>query len=227
MFSVYSKAGRTFRGTLEELRQVGPITRATRSAVVAPLGTDPRDQSPSRFADLVPLPTPPAPVDVAHRTALAAYEQTRNSIQPRQPLTHVDAVMSSAVVTIADTSTVEQAWQVLAQGNLGQAPVIDAQGMLIGLFTRAELLRPERLPGLDSHAEAWAEMLAQSVVDVMWTPVPSVSSDADIRRVASVLLDSGLPGLPVADDEGQVIGFVSRSDILRAVVADPPLDLWT
>jgi hypothetical protein len=32
--------------------------------------------------------------------------------------------------------------------------------------------------------------------------------------------------LPVADDEGRVTGFVSRSDILRAVVADPPLDLW-
>ena len=227
MFSVYGKSGRTFRGTLEELRQVGPITRATRSAVVEPLGTDPQDQNPSRFADLVPLPTPPAPVDVAHRTALAAYEQTRNPGLPRQPLTHVGAVMSSVVVTIADTSTVEQAWQVLAQGNLGQAPVVDAQGMLIGLFTRADLLRPERLPGPDSHTEAWAEMLAQSVVDVMWTPVPSVSSDADIRRVARVLLDSGLPGLPVADDDGRVTGFVSRSDILRAVVADPPLDLWT
>jgi CBS-domain-containing membrane protein len=42
-----------------------------------------------------------------------------------------------------------------------------------------------------------------------------------------VLLDTGLPGLPVVDDAGQVIGFVSRSDVLRAVVADPPLDLWT
>ena len=83
------------------------------------------------------------------------------------------------------------------------------------------------MPGPNSHSEAWAEMLAQSVVDVMWTPVPSVSIDADIRRVARVLLDSGLPGLPVADDEGRVIGFVSRSDILRAVVTDPPLDLWT
>ncbi|QTN29950.1 CBS domain-containing protein [Rhodoferax sp. AJA081-3] len=227
MFSVYGKAGRTFRGTLEELRQVGPITRATRTAVVAPIGMDPQDQNPSRFADLLPAQTPPAPVDVAHRTALAAYEQTRNPGLPRHPLTRVDAVMSSAVVTIADTSTVEQAWQVLAQGNLGQAPVVDAQGLLIGLFTRAELLRPERLPGPNDHSEAWAEMLAQSVVDVMWTPVPSVSSDADIRRVARVLLDSGLPGLPVADDDGRVIGFVSRSDILRAVVADPPLDLWT
>jgi CBS domain-containing protein len=73
----------------------------------------------------------------------------------------------------------------------------------------------------------WQALLAQSVVDVMWTPVPSVAADTDIRRVARVLLDTGLPGLPVVDDGGKVVGFVSRSDILRAVVADPPLDLWT
>ena len=100
MFSVYGKAGRTFRGTLEELRQVGPITRTARSHVVAPVGMDPQDQNPSRFAELVPL-VPTTPQDVAHRTALAAYEQTRNPGLPRHPLTRVDAVMSSAVVTIA------------------------------------------------------------------------------------------------------------------------------
>ena len=227
MFSVYGKAGRTFRGSLEELRQVGPITRVSRTAVVAPIGLDPQDQNPSHFADLGPATPPPAPVDVAHRTALAAYEQTRNTGLPRHPLTRVDAVMSSDVVTIPDTSTVEEAWQVLSQHDLGQAPVVDAGSQLIGLFTRADLLRPERMPGPGSQAQAWADMLVQNVADVMWTPVPSVSPDADIRRVARVLLDSSLPGLPVADDEGRVIGFVSRSDILRAVVADPPLDLWT
>ena len=227
MFSVYGRGGRSFRGSLEELSQVGPISRVSRATVVAPIGMDPRDQNPSHFGDLVPAPPAPPPVDVAHRAALAAYEQTLNPGLPRHPLTRVDAVMSSEVVTIAETSTVEQAWQLLAQHNLGQAPVIDTNGMLIGLFTRADLLRPERLPGPDSHAVAWVAMLAQNVADMMWTPVPSVSSDADIRRVARVLLDSGLPGLPVVDDEGRVTGFVSRSDILRAVVADPPLDLWT
>jgi len=227
MFSIYSKTGRTFKGSLEELRMIGPIARTARVARVASMGLDPTDQNPSRYADLVPATQPPEPVDVAHRTALAAYEQTRSPSLPRQPLTRVDAVMTSDVVTITEASTVEHAWQVLADKSLGQAPVVDARGMLIGLFTRADLLRPECLPGPDSHAQEWAEMLAQQVVELMWTPVPSVSPESDIRRVASVLLDSGLPGLPVVDDEGRVIGFVSRSDILRAVVADPPLDLWT
>jgi CBS domain-containing protein len=130
------------------------------------------------------------------------------------------------VTTIPDTSNVDHAWQVLARNHLGQAPVVAASGVLVGLISRADLMAPERLPGPDSHAQVWRSLLAQPVVDVMWTPVPSVSPDTDIRRVARVLLDSGLPGLPVVDDDGKVTGFVSRSDILRAVVADPPLDLW-
>ena len=225
MFSVYGKAGRTFRGSLEEFRQVGPISRTARTAVVTPVGMDARDQNPNHVADL--FHAPEAPRDMAHRTALAVYEQTRHPGLPRHPLTRVDAVMSRPVVTIADSFTVDQAWQVLAQNHLGQAPVVDAGGILIGLITRADLMDPERLPGPDSHALVWRALLMQNVADVMWTPVPSVSLDTDIRRVARVLLDSGLPGLPVADDDGRVIGFVSRSDILRAVVADPPLDLWT
>jgi CBS domain-containing protein len=32
---------------------------------------------------------------------------------------------------------------------------------------------------------------------------------------------------PVSSAEGRVLGFVSRSDLLRAIVADPPLDLWS
>ena len=223
MFSVYGKAGRVFCGSMEELRQIGPISRSSRSLVVAPIGLDPQDQHPSRFSDLAPV----VPRDVAHRTALAAYEQTRNPGLPRHPLTHVDAVMSQPVVTVADTFSVEQAWQVLAENRLGQAPVVAAGGMLVGLITRADLMHPERMPGPDSHALVWRALLMQSVVDVMWTPVPSVSADADIRRVARVMLDSGLPGLPVVDEEGRVTGFVSRADILRAVVADPPLDLWS
>ena len=223
MFSVYGKAGRVFRGSMEELRQVGPISRASRSQVVAAVGLDPQDQNPARFSE----PVLPVPRDVAHRTALAAYEQTRKPGLPRHPLTRVDAVMSYPVVTIADTSSVEQAWQVLAENRLGQAPVVATGGMLVGLITRADLMHPERMPGPDSHALVWRALLMQSVVDVMWTPVPSVSADSDIRREARVLLDSGLPGLPVVDDEGRVTGFVSRSDILRAVVADPPLDLWS
>ena len=46
------------------------------------------------------------------------------------------------------------------------------------------------------------------------------------RKPKVVLVETGLPGLPVVDEQGAVTGFISRSDILRAVVANPPLELW-
>ncbi len=224
MFSVYGKAGRIFRGSMEELHHVGPVAAVARAHAVAAVGLDPEDQNPARFSV---LGSQPLPTDTVHRTALAAYDQARKPDLPRQPVTQVHTVMSRSVITLVDSLNVEDAWQVLAKNQVGQAPVVSAAGILVGLLSRADLMRPERLPGPESHALVWRALLLQGVVDVMWTPVPSVAPDADIRHVARVLLDTGLPGLPVVDDHGAVIGFISRSDILRAVVADPPLDLWT
>lgn len=227
MFSVYGTTGQTFRGTLEELRTIGPAAGLSRARSVRPIGQEAQDHGPSHFADLLPSHTGEPPTDIAHRAALAAYSDASKPELPRQPLTRVDAIMSTKVLTVPDSANVEQAWGVLSEHGIGQAPVVSAEGVLVGLLSRAELMRADRLPQPDSHPLVWRALLAQSVVDVMWTPVPSVAVDTDIRRVARVLLDTGLPGLPVVDDGGKVVGFVSRSDILRAVVADPPLDLWT
>lgn len=222
MFSVYGKAGRLFRGSMEDLRKIDAMTALARSRRVAPIGQDARDQAPP-FSELLHE----APVDVAHRSAMAAYAQTNKPETHRHPLSRVEDIVTRTVVTMPDTATVGDAWTMLAERGLGQVPVVDAQGVLVGLLTRADLTRPDRLPGPNMHVLVWRALLSQSVAEVMWSPVPSVAMDTDIRRVARVLLDTGLPGLPTVDDLGRVTGFVSRTDILRAVVADPPLDLWT
>ncbi len=224
MFSVYGRAGRTFRGSLEELRQIGPVAGVTRTRGSAAIGMDPWDRERQQALQ---AQAAAQPLDIAHRQAVDSYAQVANTDTPRHPLTEVAAIMHAPVISIGDTATVEEAWNTLTEHQVGQAPVINADGVLVGLLGRAELMRQERLPGPESHALVWRALLMQPVAEVMWSPVPSVAADTDIRRVARVLLDTGLPGLPVADEAGKVVGFVSRSDILRAVVADPPLDLWT
>jgi CBS domain-containing protein len=221
MFSVYGRAGRLFQGSMEDLRKVSAMSALSRSRRIAPVGQGTPGDAPAGPA------MHSEPKDVVHRSAVAAYAQTAKPETNRHPLTLVEHIWTQNVITIADTATVGDAWHLLAERGLGQTPVVSADGLLVGLVTRADLTRADRLPGAEMHLLVWRALLAQSVVDVMWTPVPSVSLDTDIRRVARVLLDTGLPGLPVVQDSGVVIGFVSRTDILRAVVADPPLDLWT
>ena len=222
MFYIYGVSGQSFRGSMEQLRQIERVGTVARTHAIKPVKRDGRDPASSEVA----FGPAPAPTDEAHRSALAAYAQTQNPVLQRHPLRRVDDLMSRTVITISDTATVLEAWQLLAQHGVGQAPVVNANAMLVGMLARADLLRPERLPTPDNNALVWRALMAQSVSNIMWSPVPSVAPDADIRRVARVLLDTGLPGLPVVDEQGRVTGFVSRSDILRAVVTDPPLDLW-
>jgi len=165
--------------------------------------------------------------DSLHRDALAAYAQARPPQVARHPLTRVQDIMSARVLSVSDRMTLEAAWGVLDQHHIGQAPVLDADGNLIGLLLRADLMAPDQLPGTQAHPLVWKAHLLQPVADHMFSPVPAVAPETDIRRLARVLLDTGLPGLPVVDVEARLLGFAGRSDILRAVVADPPLDLWT
>jgi CBS domain-containing protein len=218
MFSVYGKAGRVFRGSMEELRKIGPIAALGRASRVAPVGT------PMGSAQQGPVSQG---ADLAHRDAMAAYAQNTQNQPQRHPLTRVRDIMNTEVLAVPEDATVAEAWDLLRERQMGQAPVVNNQGILVGLLTRADLMRSDRLPGPNDHALVWRALQMQSVGELMLTPVPSVAPDTDIRRLARILLDTGLPGLPVVEDQGLVLAFVSRTDILRAVVADPPLDLWT
>lgn len=219
MFSIYGESGRLFKGAMEDLWRIDALRAVTRTRRLEAQQTAPAVGAVTGHEE-------PPPRSLAG-AALSAYAQASGGQPARHPLTRVADVMSRGATTVTQDLTVLQAWQLLGSAGQGQAPVINAQGELVGLLTRAELLNLERLPQPDAPSLVWRALLMQPVSAVMLSPVPAVSEDIDLRRVARVLLDTGLPGLPVVAEEGLVIGFISRSDILRAVVHDPPLDLWS
>jgi CBS domain-containing protein len=159
--------------------------------------------------------------------AVSAYARTEQGPQmARQPLTRVSDVMTRGALTVTPTMRVHDAWHLLSEHHIGQAPVLNAQGHVVGLLLRSDIAPQELLPAPGSMGEQLA-LVRRLVAEAMVSPVPTVSVDTELRRVAQVLLDTGLPGLPVTDEWGSMAGFVSRTDILRAVAADPPLDLWS
>jgi CBS domain-containing protein len=213
MFHLYGLQGRVFSGTLEQWRATAPVRPASR---VRPLSGAVDEGA----AGAAPHPS------AAARAALGAYASGQGASE-RSPLTRVAQVMRQPAHCLGSDATVREAWQTLLREGIGQAPVVAADGTLVGLVGRAELLPPAPLAQALADPAAWQALLAQPVRAVMWSPVPAALPDTDLRRVAEVLLASGLPGLPVSSAEGRVLGFVSRSDLLRAIVADPPLDLWS
>lgn len=217
MFAIYGTSGLMYRGPLEDLRKVAPALS------VAPSRAYKADTDHDR-----PVEPLPAAVDAERRVvkALTAYGQVQKPSPVRKPLQTVAEVMTAKPITIPDDATVRQAWWTLYDNGIGQAPVMGVQGEVVGLLSRAELMQSDRLPRPDGLAMAWLALMAQPVTELMVTPVPCATPQTDLRRLSGVLLETGLQGLPVVDAHGRIAGFVTRSDILKALVHDPPLDLW-
>lgn len=227
MFFVYGIGGRVFRGSVEQLRQIGGVGAVARSRAIRPSGQDGRDPVDAfPNALLAADAAAEVPLDASHRSALAAYAGVQNVVHEPKPLHLVADLMTRDALTIEVSATIAQAWQQLAQRDVEQAPVVDDAGVLVGLLVRADLMRPHPLVTPDGPPVSDASRLTQTVAQLMRTPIPSVVPEADIRWVAGVLLDESLPGLPVIHEDGTVCGFIARSDLVRAVATHPPLDLW-
>jgi acetoin utilization protein AcuB len=209
MFSIYGVAGQVFRGTLEEMQRVGALARAGPARAIAPEVEDSR------------LPAAP---DATHRRrneAVRAYLAVLPREIERGPLYHADQIMRRQVITVVDVDDVAKAWRTLRDHRINQAPVLDDRAQLVGIVSERDLLT-----AINIDADRIVESLTRQVRDVMTTPVVAAVPMTDIRRIAAVMLGERVDGVPIASDSGRLVGFVSRGDILRVVITDPPLSLW-
>jgi CIC family chloride channel protein len=88
-------------------------------------------------------------------------------------------------------------------------PVVDAAGKLLGIV------------GASSIGAAATEAVADSLkaaTDLM-QPAPVVRSADDLRKVAELLVSSGLRQLPVLDADGRIEALIDESDVTRAYLA--------
>jgi signal-transduction protein with cAMP-binding, CBS, and nucleotidyltransferase domain len=79
------------------------------------------------------------------------------------------------------------------------------------LLAEGELLNPEFLASLHSPD--------RRARDIMASPIVSVSEDAEVGEIARLLITYHMKRVPVVRD-GQVVGFVSRVDLLRAIAGN-------
>lgn len=180
---------------------------------------------------------------------LAAYGESRAELPQQHHRVHqVHEVMRRPALTVPVAAAWPLAWALLDRHAVQQLAVVNPGGVLVGQLLRDDLLGPawpalvgrpgdaaaaaaawsaERLQwAARSALEDWQARCLRSVGALMRSPVPAVATDTTLRRVAALLIDTGLSGLPVADERGAPIGWIGRRELLGAVAAEPPLDLW-
>jgi len=55
----------------------------------------------------------------------------------------------------------------------------------------------------------------------------SATPTTEIREIALVMLDEHVSAIPILDSSRHLVGILTTSDILRAIVHRNPLELWT
>ncbi len=120
--------------------------------------------------------------------------------------------MDKVVPTLSPDTAILEAVDFLLSHHVTGAPVLDAQGNVIGILTEKDCLRLLST-GMD------ADKPRGTVRDFMTTQVTSVPSHMNVYFLAGMFLTANYRRLPVIDG-GKLVGAITRFDILRVIQAN-------
>lgn len=135
----------------------------------------------------------------------------------------VGEVMTRDVVTISPDTLFKEIASTLSVHGIGAVPVVDARGTPVGLVSETDLLRKEvdqpHMPGRLMTRPGWpqerAKARGESAAGVMTAPAVTAHADWAVAEAAREMDRRRVKHLLVVDDDGRLVGIVSRSDLMR------------
>jgi CBS domain-containing protein len=132
-------------------------------------------------------------------------------------------VMTADVVTVNRTTPFKEIVRMLQQRHISAVPVLEADGRLAGVVSRADLLPKEEFrgsePGRITRIRRLADLLKAGSVTadgLMTAPAVTVGEDSTLSQAAALMADAKVKQLPVVDSDDRLRGIVSRGDLLTA-----------
>lgn len=167
-------------------------------------------------------PQEPPPRD----NAIEAYREQAEPARVRRQVQRAADLMSTTLHCLGPADTLLQAWQLMQHHGFHHVLVTQADNVLAGILSDRDVWRALAFQSTDDPHGATPVVDSMRVQDMMTTRVVCASVDTSIRRLAEVMLLHGIDALPVTDDAQHLLGLVTRTDLLRALVLDGAVELW-
>lgn len=143
----------------------------------------------------------------------------------------VGEIMTREVKTISADATLREAAELLTLQQISGAPVINAQGTLVGVLSESDLLNEAKKRAALPRIAAFGLFMAPEeslmriyhdgatllVKSVMSTSVVTITEDTPIAAAIQLLISRKINRLPVLSASGALVGIVTREDLLKAV----------
>ena len=138
-------------------------------------------------------------------------------------------VMVAPVITVKPSTTVKEVAKLFLEKRISAAPVVESQQRLVGIVSEGDLLHrveagTERhhswwlrgLIGDDTLAAEYVKSHGLKVSDVMTRRVVTAAPETPLHEVASLLEKNAIKRVPILEN-GQLVGIVSRANLIQAV----------
>ena len=139
----------------------------------------------------------------------------------RQVVNIASEIMSTDVISLVINIPEKEVWQSFNQFNYRHFPVVNNEQRLVGIITDRDILKI-----INNSVEDKTTLENKPLEQLMTQPVLSASQDTNIKEICTIMFNYHIGAVPITDKLGHVIGIITRSDILRAMIKFGPTELW-
>jgi CBS domain-containing protein len=141
-------------------------------------------------------------------------------------------IMTRDVVTVTPDTSIEKLASMLVSNQISGAPVVDANGSLVGVVTENDLISQNKrlhiptvvsflgaaiyLESSKKFADEVKRVTATKVGDICSKKVIAIAEETTLTDIATIMNEKKVHVLPVVRD-GKVVGIVGKRDVVRAV----------
>jgi CBS domain-containing protein len=146
---------------------------------------------------------------------------------------HARDVMTTKLITIGETATVQEAARLMSENHVGALPLLDEQGRLVGLLSEADLLhrqeigtqviRPwwlEAVTPASTLAAEFVQARGTAAGELMSREVVSAAPSAPLSEIAALMERHRVKRIPIVED-GRLVGVVSRANLVQGLASVP------
>jgi CBS domain-containing protein len=135
----------------------------------------------------------------------------------------VEDVMTRTVAIVSREAPYKEIVRLMDEHRVSALPVVDGSGLVVGIVSEADLLLKEEFPPLEPgraplirrHRADRAKASGSKAEDLMTVEVVTIRPSATLSEAARTMHRHGIKRLPVVGPDGEIVGIVSRKDLLK------------
>ncbi|MFB5646731.1 MAG: HPP family protein [Candidatus Nitrosomaritimum yanchengensis] len=127
--------------------------------------------------------------------------------------------MSTKMITCRKSDSIKFALSLMNQNNVSRLVVTDENGVAIGLISSNTLLtHSDYFTKGSTRSRDYLLPLNKELVvnDLIEENLVTINEDEDLAKAASVMIKKKISGMPVLDSKQNLVGLVSKSDVVKA-----------